>query len=314
MVSIQEKIRNLSMGIAVSSIMSTGTAQAQETHQQDRFPQAIEKTDEWQRIVMPDIDTKVGYESDEKAEEYMREYAKKNGDFFWIATRGKILTSQEQEHEIKEHILYCGHALKVRPSLATTIKPHVIANLKQQEDINITPTVNKKYIFLQKEDYLKASRFDASKQLALSCIALYKDQPEKVDKLLPNLSNYINQYSENIHINKDGTILPPKEVTDNVQKHILKNFNQIAPNFDKQMEARYNERDTNTITLKKMTPESFYLLDTGFMVNFNKPQIATEVQRIADIMNIEPDPITQTQQKTVDNPQESLVTLSGRIF
>ena len=94
MVSIQEKIRNLSMGIAVSSIMSTGAVHAQEQHQPDKFPQTIEKTDEWQRVIMPDKDmfSIYKYHTEEEARQANREYAQANKEW---------LTAKAQEEGVK---------------------------------------------------------------------------------------------------------------------------------------------------------------------------------------------------------------------
>ncbi len=328
MVSIQEKIRNLSMGIAVSSIMSTGAVHAQEQHQPDKFPQAIEKTDEWQRVTMPEGGLLSSYPSEKEALQAFRQHTEANGDLYWCI-RGMANASNEEKEKFlnsTDRITGSGFnedgseryslPIRNRPSMSALIPPQIVQKIKQQENISILNSPDKMYLHLQKEDYLKASRFDASKDLAQKCIVLYKNSPEKVDKILPNLSNYINQYSEDIHINEYGAVMPTKEVTDTVQKHILKNFNKIAPDFDKQMEAKYNERDPNTVTLKKMTPEAFYTLAydwNGYISNFNSPKIAADVQRIADIMNIEPDPITQTQQKTVDNHQETTTNAVDKI-
>ena len=328
MVSIQEKIRNLSMGIAVSSIMSTGAAQAQEQHQPDKFPQTIEKTDEWQRVIMPEGGLLSSYPSKKEALQAFRQHTEANGDLYWCI-RGMANASNEEKEKFlnstdritdysynKDGSTRYGLPIRTSPPTSALIPSQTVQKIKQQENISILNSPDEMYLYLQKEDYLKASRFDASKNIAQKCIVLYKDSPEKVDKILPNLSNYINQYSEDIHINEYGAVMPTQEVTDTVQKHILKNFNKIAPDFDKQMEAKYNERDPNTVTLKKMTPEAFYVLAydwSGYISNFNSPKIAADVQRIADIMNIEPDPLVQTQQKTVDNHQENQTSTADKI-
>ncbi len=333
MVSIQEKIRNLSMGIAVSSIMSTGAAQAQETHQQDKFPQAIEKTDEWQRVIMPDKDmfSLYKYHTEEEARQANREYAQANGDLYWVLKRMPNASNEEKEKHLNEYnhfytetkdkslkaILDPNNTYYSLPSrdraakFYLTIAPRY-SKLKEQKEIVILNNPRQTYLHCQKEDFLKLARYTASKNLANDCIALANEQPEKVDKVLPELSSFIKQQEFKALYSTKST-MAPIELTDTVQKHILKNFNKIAPNFDKQMEAKYNERDPNTVTLKKMTPEAFYLLQNGYDVDFNSPKIAADVQRIADIINIEPDPITQTQQKTVDNHQESQTSTADKI-
>ena len=283
MVSIQEKIRNLSMGIAVSSIMSTGAVHAQEQHQPDKFPQAIEKTDTTQYITPPTISYSEALSGKETKTQFVSEYIQGLGDLYWISQGITTPPTPEEQDKTIKNIVKKGFIIHRKTPIISLIPSYAIDKLKQNE-ISLKTDFPESYKRLQKDDYLKVCRYQTTETLAQTCLALAKEQPEKINKLLPNLSKFIAENCPTLSKNDNNTSFSIED-KNTLQKHIMINFNKIAPNFDQEMEQNYNLSDSKTI--KKLTPEGFYLMvNPDYPIDFKSQNLQEPIKQTYEMINM----------------------------
>jgi|GEM_PF-6690120 hypothetical protein len=314
MVSLQEKIRNLSMGIAVSSIVSTGSPHAQQTPAPDKIPTPIEQNNGWQHITHPSMSYIKGLSNDEIAKTYTKEYIEGLGELYWVAHNQAHFTPEQRKQEsLKQQETAYSDGLVIRNRPVFSVAPNdVVEKLKQKPEIEITHQFPDNYLYLQKEDYIRLCRYQSSQKIASDCLNLVSAQPEKVDKLLPGTSDFIKNNVSDLRATKLNTSYSAASLR-TIQKHILKNFNKISPDFNQQMEQNYSQRGNKHPTLNKLTPEGFYvMIDTDWPIAFESPKIQQDVQQVSDILAIEPDSNVSTPQQKKNTAADTISRLRGK--